>query len=440
MRRLLALGLLAVLPLSMLAACGNSDRRTQLVIQRFFGACQAEYGAVTDPARAEGECGIITAMINRFEVENPDIRVVENTVAWPGYDQLTAQLAANGPPDLVTMHSSAIPDYEARGLLEPLDADLAAIGIGPDQFTTAARAGVTVAGKTMGMPIDVWAPLWHVNMNLFRKAGLTADNRPILPNSPEEFFTQAAQFRQRTGKPYFIQVTDKDVAGPMRIFYAWMMQQGAPLFTDARHSNFVSTEGRRALNFMKELYQRGYSARNLDYAGAVSTFLKGDGGILVDGTWMVGKFDAAAHDQTSPLYQGYAVRPFPFLFHGRAVSLVDGHNWVMPRDPRRTEAERQAARRFLKFFAANDFQWARTGHFPAYRSIIESPAWQQLPHRADIMQITQVGEPLPKYVRRQSPIEFIVGEEAAAAFTGAKPVERALADMQRRADEILQSF
>ncbi len=51
-----------------------------------------------------------------------------------------------------------------------------------------------------------------------------------------------------------------------------------------------------------------------------------------------------------------------------------------------------------------------------------------------------MGEPLPKYVRRQSPIEFIVGEEASAAFTGVKPVERALADMQRRADEILQSF
>jgi multiple sugar transport system substrate-binding protein len=113
---------------------------------------------------------------------------------------------------------------------------------------------------------------------------------------------------------------------------------------------------------------------------------------------------------------------------------------VMPRDERRSDPVREAARRFMAYFAANDFQWARTGHFPAYREIIESAQWQQLPHRGDIAEITQVGEPLPKYVRRQSPIEFIVGEEAAAAFTGAKPVQRALADMQRRADEILQSF
>jgi multiple sugar transport system substrate-binding protein len=292
----------------------------------------------------------------------------------------------------------------------------------------------------MGVPIDVWAPLWHVNLNLFREAGLVQDGRPVMPTSTAQFLEHARQFRERTGKPYFIQVTNKDFAGPMRIFYTWMLQQGAPPFTDARHSNFDSEAGRNALQFMKDLYQGGASARNLDYAGAVSAFLKGDGGILVDGTWMVGQFDAAARDAASPLYQGYAVRPFPYLFEGRRVSLVDGHNWVMPTDAKRTAAELEAARRFLKFFAANDFQWARTGHFPAYRSIIESEAWQQLPHRGDIAEITLVGEPLPKFVRRQSPIEFIVGEEAAAAFTGVKPVERALADMQRRADEILQSF
>ncbi|MEO8308447.1 MAG: extracellular solute-binding protein [Pseudomonadota bacterium] len=436
MRRLLALLPLALL----LSACAHPDGRTTLVIQRFFGACQAQFGTLTDPAKADGECGIITAMINQFQAENPDIKVIENTVAWPGYDQLTAQLAANGPPDLVTMHSSAIPDYDARGLLEPLDGDLAMAGISNDQFTAAARAGVTVEGRTMGLPIDVWAPLWHVNLNLFRQAGLVVDDKPILPTSPEQFYAQAAQFQKRTGKPYFIQIANKDFAGPMRIFYVWMLQQGVPLFTDARHSNFDSPAGRSALGFMKELYQRGYSSRNLDYAGAVSAFLKGQGGVLVDGTWMVGQFDAASGDANSPLHQGYAVRPFPFLFHAKRVALVDGHNWVMPRDPRRTQAEREAARRFLKYFAANDFQWARTGHFPAYQSIIDSVAWQSLPHRGDIAEITQIGQPLPKFVRRQSPIEFIVGEEAAAAFTGAKPLDRALADMQRRADEILQSF
>lgn len=435
MRRLLALAALALL-----AACGKSDDRTELVVQRFFGSCTAEYGMLDDPAQADGECGIITAMINQFERENPDIRVKENVVFWPGYDQLTAQMAANDPPDLVTMHSSAISDYDARGLLEPLDPLLARAGVSPDQFTAAARAGVTVDGKSMGLPIDVWAPLWHINMNLMKQAGLVRNGQPILPSSPEEFYRHARQFQERTGKPYLVQVTDKDYAGPMRLFYVYMMQQGADLFRDARHANFDSAEGRRALAFMRKLYQDGYSAKNQDYAGALSTFLKGQGGIIVDGTWMVGQFDAASKRADSPLADGYAVRPFPFLFQQAKVSLVDGHNWVMPRDASRTEQEREAAVRFLKYFAENDFQWARTGHFPAYKSIIESEEWKSLPHRKDLAIITEIGQPLPKFVRRQSPIEFIVGEEVSAAFTGAKSDERAIKDMQRRTDEILQSF
>jgi multiple sugar transport system substrate-binding protein len=432
--------LLPCLGLMLLGACAPRDDRTTLVIQRFFGACQADFGAVDDPSGANGECGIITAMINQFEARNPDIRVVENTVAWPGYDQLTAQLAANGAPDLVTMHSSAISDYASRNLLEPLGQDLAAVGIDAAQFTSAAHAGVDVGGQVMGLPIDVWAPLWHINMGLFRQAGLVKDGQPLLPGNPLEFLQHARQFRERTGKPYFVQVTNKDFAGPMRIFYVYMMQQGAPLFTDERHSAFDSVAGRQALQFMRDVYQQGASARDLDYAGAVSTFLKGQGGILIDGTWMVGQFDAASRDPQSALHGGYAVRAIPFLFEGPRAYLVDGHNWVMPRNARRTAAQRAAAARFLKYFADNDFQWARTGHFPAYRAVIESPAWQALPHRSDIAEITRIGQPLPRFVRRQSPIEFIVGEEAAAAFTGEKPVERALTDMQRRANEILQSF
>ncbi len=427
--------------LAALSACGERDDRTEITVQRFFGACQAEYGDVIDPQEAEGECGIITAMINQFEAENPDIKVVENTVFWPGYDQLTSQIAANGPPDVVTMHSSAIPDYEARDLLEPLGEDLPALGLTADDFTAAARAGVTVDGEVMGIPIDVWAPLWHINLNLFREAGLVdSQGRPIMPRSTEEFLEHADRFVEATGKPYFIQVTTKDLAGPSRIFQVYMMQQGDPVFPDPRHADFDNARGREVLKFMRDVYAGGYSVRDQDYAANVSAFLRGMGGILVDGTWMVGQFDAAAHDPDSPLYQGYAVRPVPMMFDGPPVSLVDGHNWVMPRDSSRTPEERAAALRFLRFFAENDFQWARTGHFPAYRRIIDSAQWQGLPHRDDIAIITEIGQPLPNYVRRQAPIELIVGEEVSAAFTGAKPIDAALRDMERRTNDVLQSF
>jgi len=97
-----------------LASCSSDDGRTSIYLQRFFGECGAEYGGKTDISKAEGECGIITTMINRFNSENPKDKVDSNVVAWPGYPQLTAQMAAGDPPDLVTMHECVISDYAAE--------------------------------------------------------------------------------------------------------------------------------------------------------------------------------------------------------------------------------------------------------------------------------------------------------------------------------------
>ena len=56
--------------------------------------------------------------------------------------------------------------------------------------------------------------------------------------------------------------------------------------------------------------------------------------------------------------------------------------------------------------------------------------WEQPP-------LASIGRPLPSYVLRQNAIEGLVGEEAAAAFTGQKPIPQALADAERRVDDLL---
>jgi len=429
-----------LLPLALLGSCASpAPDKTRLVIQRFFGACEAEYGRATDIAKAEGECGIVTTMINRFQAENPDVDVVENVVFWPGYDQLTAQLAANDAPDLVTMHGSVISDYQARGLLEPLDADLAAIGAPPASFTTAARTAVTVDGRAWGLPIDTWAPLWHINMNLFRKAGLVRGGKPVLPRSPEELYAQAQQFRERTGKPYLVQGAANEYAGFTRNFYTFVMQQNGTLFRNGR-ATFATPEGRNALQLFKTIYDRDFTTKNQDYSAAVAGFLKGDGGVFLVGTWMVGTFDAESRKTSGALANGgYTVMPYPKLF-AREATFADGHVWVMPRSNHRRPGERAAAIRFLKFFAGHAKHWARTGHLPAFQAIIDSPEWRALPHRDNLAILATTAQPLPKQVRRQFPIETIVGTEAASAISGAKPIDRTLSDMERRVNEVLENL
>jgi multiple sugar transport system substrate-binding protein len=44
---------------------------------------------------------------------------------------------------------------------------------------------------------------------------------------------------------------------------------------------------------------------------------------------------------------------------------------------------------------------------------------------------------VPSTIQRQNAIEGIVGEEAVAAFTGQKSIERALSEAERRVDDLL---
>jgi multiple sugar transport system substrate-binding protein len=426
---------MALLALFALGSCAKADHRTHLYLQRFFGECGAEYGGSIDVAKAEGECGIITTLVNRFNAENPDVRIDVNVVAWPGYPQLTAQVAARDPPDLVTMHEGVISDYAAKGLVEPVDDYLRAAGITPNDFTEAARQGVTMYGHVYGVPWDTHGGLFHVNTALFAKAGLMRGGKPVLPNTADEMLQQARQFEQRTGKPYLIQSNVGDPAFAARNLYTYMMAQGAVLFPDAKHLKLNTPIGNDVANYFRRINIEKLGTQNMDTPAAIAAFVSGEGGIYPTGTWMIGSFEQEANTPGRPLYKSYAVYPYPRLW-GKHVEYVSGHSWVVP-TRKRTPQQRAAIARFFRFMAAHNYDWTRTGHIPAFKAVLDDPRFKALPHRADIAPLASMGRPLPGYVLRQNAIEGIVGEEAAAAFTGQKSVPQALAAAERRVDQLL---
>ena len=428
-------GLFALLLAALLAACGQGDKRTTIVVQRFFGECGAAYGASTDVAKAETECGILTTMINKFVAENPDIRIKINVVAWPGYPQLSAQIAAGDPPDLVTMHQSVISDYQARGLLDPMDGVLADAGIKAADFTPAGQAGVVKAGRIYAMPWDTIGGLFHINTALMAKAGLMRDGRPVLPHSPQELLDQARRFKAATGKPYLIQAQVNDPATHVRNLYTFLLAQDAVIFPDARHIRINTPQAREIVEFLRAIYTEGLTTRSQDFSAATQAFVNGEGGVFPVGTWMIGPYDEEARTPGRPLYNSYAVLPYPALW-GHPAGFVDGHSWIMPRQ-QRSAKELQAISRFLGFLARHNYDWTRTGHLPAFKSVLDLPQFKALPHRSDIAAMAATGAQLPAYVQRQSAIQGLLAEEIEAAITGLKPVDAALKDGERRVNELL---
>lgn len=419
----------------MLAGCGAGDKRTEIVVQRFFGECGANYGRSIDIAKAETECGILTTTLNRFEKENPDIRVKINIVAWPGYSQLAAQIAAGDPPDVVTMHQSMISDYQGRGLLEPMDGYFRQAGISPADLTPAAQAGVIKAGLPYGLPFDSVGRLFHINKQLMQRAGLMQGERPLLPNSPEELIDHARRFKAATGKPYLLlgQVAATDtLAGNL---YTYLLAQDVVIFPDARHIRLNTPEAQRVVSLFRQLATEELMPIDQDFPAAHSAFTAGRAGIFATGTWMIGAYEEIASDPTSALYRNYAVLPYPRLW-GRAASIVDGHAWVVPKT-RRRPAEQAAIARFLAHVARYNYDWTRTGHLPAFAKVLDQPSFKALPHRSDIAAMAATGRQLPYFVRRHTAIQGLIGEELDAAVTGTKPVDQALADAERRVNELL---
>lgn len=420
-----------------LGSCGQADDRPTLVIQRFFGECGAVYGKTVDVAKAETECGILTTILNKFVADNPDINVKINVVAWPGYPQLAAQIAAGDPPDLVTMHQSVISDYQARGLLSPVDDLLAEASIDTGSLTPAGQRGAVKKGQYYALPWDTIGRLWHINTALMAKAGLMAGGKPVLPNSPAELLAHARKFKAATGKPYLIQA---QVSAPDYLvanLYTYLLAQDVVIFPDSRHIRLNTPEARAVIELYKTLNAEKLTTTSQDFPGATASFVNGEGGIFPTGTWMIGPYDEASRAKGSRL-GGYAVVPFPRLW-GESAAFVDGHAWVVPAD-NRAPAERRAIARFLAFISKYNGDWVRTGHLPAFRAVLDAPSFTAQPHRKDIAAMAATGQQLPDFVQRQSAIQGLIGEELEAAVTGIKPVEVALSDAERRVNELLSGI
>jgi len=417
-----------------------AQAQTKIELQRFFGACDAEFGKVTDVSAAVGECGIITALVNKFEADNPDIDVSVTTVEWPGYDQLNAQLASGAAPDVVSMHYSAISDYQSRGLLEPVDAILATEKITPDTFTDAAREGVTKEGEMFGLPFDNWTMLFHVNLNLMKQAELVnPDGTPILPKSPKELIAQGKQFKEKTGKPYLVQIYANETAAYTRMLYTFLQQQKSDFFADPTAVKLNTPEAKKTLEFLKQINTEKLTTTGMDYSAAVSGFAAGAGGIAINGTWLIGDYTAQSEKDGTALSKGYTVYPVPQLYPGADSTYADGHGWALPKKDR-TPEQTAAIGKLFKFFVDNDFQWSRTGHLPAVKAVFDMSEFKALPNRTHITKIAQTGKTLPPAVQRQFPIQDIIGEETGAAISGDKSVDDALTAAESRINDLLSNL
>ncbi|OYW81899.1 MAG: hypothetical protein B7Z26_04320 [Asticcacaulis sp. 32-58-5] len=214
------------------------------------------------------------------------------------------------------------------------------------------------------------------------------------------------------------------------------MNQKAAFFEDPKHIRLNTPEARRIVALFKQIYDENLTTKDQDYSSATQGFMNGQGGVYLVGTWMIGAYEAEANTPGQPLYKAYTVKPYPMLFGPERAAYVDGHAWVVS-NRERSPAQDEAVRRFLKFLYDHNYDWSRTGHLPTVQAVAQSPQYLSLPHRRDIVALSEIGRTLPPEVQRQFAIQDIIGDELFSAIAGHKPIEQALTDAETRTNDLL---
>ncbi len=402
-------------------------------LARFFGDCEDTTTGITDVSVATNECEVVQILTNAYnaDADHPfDIQRLGGAQFAAYYDTLNSTYAGGAPPDVAVMHASNLPDYARRDLLVPLEEDvLAEAGIDPNDWTPAAREGVTYDGRIFGVPWDLHTNLWHLNVDLFREAGLVdADGQPVLPSSRRELMQQAQQMRERTGAQYL--ATDANqFALSVMFFLSLVYQQGGQVIAEDGSAALDTPETREALDLMNELFDRGFAQASQDYTAAQTAFLEGRAAVLHNGTWVVNQYA----DETD---FDYLVKPFPTLYD-QPANWANSHTWVVPVHD---EADRYAeSLDFIAFLSDHTRDWAvGTGHLPARESVLESEAYQDAPQRSNFAAQTAEQAHLIPETPSWQPIEDLIKEEIESTWLLGDDPAAALRSLERRANQVLR--
>ena len=116
------------------------------------------------------------AAVDRFEKENPGIKVEVTTIPYGEYQQrlLTAVQGGNAP-DVATLDQIWVAAFAKAGVVMPLDDLAKTAGISADTFFKGAWDSANYDGKLWGVPfnVDVWSFTYYNNA-LLKAAGVDA--------------------------------------------------------------------------------------------------------------------------------------------------------------------------------------------------------------------------------------------------------------------------
>lgn len=349
----------AVLLLPCLMITGTAEAQTKITLWTLFGG---------------GEGYIMTSLVEQFNAEHPDIVLEEQIIEWGQYyNKLMTGLLAGEAPNVGIMHLAVLPDYASRGVLNPIDDGVPA-GF-TDKFLPNIIAQAQYDNSLYAIPIDTHPMVLYYNKTVLAEAGIAEEN--MIPKTWDDLMANAKQVKEKTGKWGLTLET-----GPMfgeRLWIAAYSQLGAKFLDEATGKLVVDADkAAQAYELISSFISAGLQPAPADYAECESLFTNNETGYHMNGVWAM-----SVYPDTEGLEFG--VTSLPAIEGSAPYTWGDSHSLVFPKGGDADQLK--AALTFGQWFSEKTMEWAKAGHLPVNKAVMESGDFLNLPMRADYVDV-----------------------------------------------------
>ncbi len=314
-----------------------------------------------------GDGEFFNAMIDEFNNSQDEVFMKNDTVKFDNYyTKLTTALAANNAPDMVLVHRGNMLTYVQNNQFLALDDYVSEQDLA--DFVKAPLDACEFDNKLYSIPLDVHPLVMYYNKDVLKAAGCST-----IPSNGDELMAAMKKVNANTDK--WALLIDEPYELP-RTFISLMGQQDqSVLSSDATKANVNNTSGVKALEYLQNLVNKGYTPSEVDYDSALSLFKIGEGAFYINGVWATGTLE-----QSSDIDLG--VMPLPAMLDQQAA-WSNSHTFAIPSSKNVDEEKVKAAVKFMMWATENGDMWAKAGHIPTRKSVYEKQEFKSLPFRSD---------------------------------------------------------
>jgi multiple sugar transport system substrate-binding protein len=370
----------------------------------------------------------IKQIVDKFNSENPKIKVEMNVYQWADFFQkLPAAVASGNGPNVAAIHVDDIGTAAAQNTIVPIQDIADALKMKESDFSPVVWQGGLYQNKRFGIPLDVHPLAMYWNKAVFKKAGLDPEKPPANKND----FEEALKTMKGKGIKGFW-VSPFQFTGGLTFFGLIYQFGGSVLSEDMKSVTWDQDPAVQALTWMRSMVTDGYSPANVAQDADYVALHNNQNAININGIWQV---NDTVRGQKNPEDFGATVMP---QIGSKNGVWADSHQFVLPRQSSADPNVTQASQFFIKYVGENSLPWVKTGKIPASQTVLTSSEFKDLsPENKLAAELDYAHFPAALPGIADVLTQFWTGYQAA--ILGKADPAAALKDSAQKGNQILQS-